>query len=60
MSLHLDPDFDSLSYGEPSRPKLAQLLSLEKGDKLFFLCWTSARNYSRQILKDLHHRFLRS
>jgi len=36
MSLHLDPDFDAFSYGEPSRPKLAQLLSLEKGDKLFF------------------------
>ena len=36
MSLHFDPDFESFTYGEPSRPKLSQLLTLEKGDRLFF------------------------
>jgi hypothetical protein len=35
-SLHNDPDFKSMSYGEPSMPKLSQLLTLKKGDRLFF------------------------
>ena len=33
---HLDPEFVTHSYGEPSHPKRAQLLSLTKGDFLVF------------------------
>lgn len=51
MSLHLDPDFESFSYGEPSRPKLSQLLTLEKGDKLFFYA-----GLQPSCIHDLHSR----
>ncbi len=34
--IHLDPEFESFTYGEPGRQKRAALLKLEKGDLLVF------------------------
>ena len=51
MNIHFDPDFESFSYGEPSRPKLSQLLTLEKGDRLFFYA-----GLQPSCIHDLHSR----
>ncbi|MCI0575925.1 MAG: hypothetical protein L0332_25475 [Chloroflexi bacterium] len=37
QSLHLDPEFTTFTYGDPTRPK-AGLRHLEKGDMLIFYC----------------------
>ena len=34
--IHFDPEFETFTYGEPARPKLNQLLNLQKGDLLIF------------------------
>jgi len=33
---HYDPEFESFTYGEPSKPKRSQLLKLTQGDLLVF------------------------
>ena len=35
--MHVDPEFDTFTYGDPTRPK-AGLCKLEKGDMLVFYC----------------------
>tara|TARA_Y100000590_G_C15741443_1_gene1020411 strand:+ start:4029 stop:5330 length:1302 start_codon:yes stop_codon:yes gene_type:complete len=36
LPMHLDPEFESFSYGEPTHPKIDQLLKLDRGDLLVF------------------------
>lgn len=37
QSIHFDPEFDTFTYGDPTRPK-AGLRNLEEGDVLIFYC----------------------
>ena len=36
LPMHLDPEFETMTYGEPAHPKIDQMLSLNQGDLLIF------------------------
>jgi hypothetical protein len=43
-SIHFDPEFDTFTYGDPTRPK-ASLRRLEEGDMLVFYCGLEGWNF---------------
>lgn len=49
--IHLDPEFETFTYGEPTFPKRAALLKLEKGDLLVF--YLGGKNWEDKTDEEL-------
>lgn len=47
--IHLDPEFETFTYGDPARNKRNKLLQLEKGDLLIFYMGGRLQDDSREL-----------
>ena len=52
--VHLDPEFESYTYGEPNHPKRAALLKLNEGDILAFYLGGHIWNMEPKINKNVY------
>jgi Nucleotide modification associated domain 3 len=55
--VHLDPEFETFTYGDPTTPK-GSLKTLERGDLLVFYCglqeWDSEAGWNREVRPGLY------